>query len=251
MNANEVKEVLRLYRPGTADADDPQVAEALAQAKDRPELAAWLKAQQAQHEILVAKFRQIAPPAGLKEQIVSEYAARQRVKAASRLLWVSAAAVVILLGTLTVLWHPPGGPENPLANYQNRMVRAALSGYSMDLLTNSPVAVREYLAGHQAPADFNLPAPLQHAVLVGCAVRDWQGASVSLICFRTGKPLPPGSAADLWLFVVDKGFVVNSPASGGPQIAKVNRLATATWTEGGKLYFLGVAGGEGDVRHYL
>lgn len=227
------------------------MAEALAQAKVQPELAAWLKAQQARHEILSAKFRQITPPAALKEQIVSEFAASRRARAVARLLWVSVAAVVIWLGTLIVLWHPSPVAENPLANYQSRMVRMALGGYSMDLLTNNLVAVRDYLAGHQAPADYHLPAPLQHAALVGCAVRDWQGGAVSLICFRTGKPLPRGAAADLWLFVVDRGSVPNAPGSGDPRIARVNRLDTATWTEGGKLYFLGVEGGAGEIRRYL
>lgn len=250
MNVSEVKEILLLYQPGTTDADDPQMAAALARAKDQPELAAWLKAQRTQQETLSAKFRQVAPPAGLKEQIVSEYAASQRARAMSRLLWVSAAAA-ILMGTLTVFWHAPRGSGNLLANYQKRMVRVALGGYSMDLTTNNPVAVRDYLARHHAPSDFRLPAPLRQTALAGCAVCDWQGASVSLICFRTGRPLPPRTAADLWLFVVDKGSLANAPASAVPQIAKVNRLATATWSEGGKLYFLGVEGGEGEIKRYL
>ena len=39
MNHDEARQILLLYRPGTADAEDPQIAEALALAKREPELA--------------------------------------------------------------------------------------------------------------------------------------------------------------------------------------------------------------------
>ena len=82
-------------------------------------------------------------------------------------------------------------------------------------------------------------------------VEDWRGAKVSLICFRTGKPLEPGAASDLWLFVVDRASVKNAPAGATPRFAKVNRLITATWTQGNKVYFLGTEGDEKTIRQYL
>ena len=78
MNRDEAKTILLLYRPGTADADDPQIAEALALAKQDPELTRWLVEHCARQETLRAEFRQITVPAGLKEQIISEQAARTR-----------------------------------------------------------------------------------------------------------------------------------------------------------------------------
>lgn len=251
MNVNEAKIVLLRYRPETADAEDPLVAEALALAKSDPELARWLAAHLAQQEGLRAKFKQIAPPAGLKEQIISEHRA-SRQRAMARLLWASVAVLLLLLGTLAVLWHPRSVPaENTLAIYQKQMVRVALGGYAMDLLTNDLASIRTHLARSGAPADFSLPPPLQHTVVTGCAVREWQGANISLVCFRTGKPLPPGSASDLWLFVVDRTAVTNAPAAASPQLARVNRLMTATWTDGNQLYFLGVSGQEADIKKYL
>jgi len=41
MNHNEAKDILLLYRPGTADVADPQIAEALALAQRDAELARW------------------------------------------------------------------------------------------------------------------------------------------------------------------------------------------------------------------
>ena len=72
-----------------------------------------------------------------------------------------------------------------------------------------------------------------------------------MICFRTGKPLPPGQSSDLWLFVVDRAAVQNAPPSGPPQIKPVNQLITAVWTQGDKVYLLGTEGNEQILRQYL
>ena len=131
------------------------------------------------------------------------------------------------------------------------MAGVALRGYTMDLATNNPVQVRAYLAQKQAPADYVLPAPLGKTAVTGCAIESWQGAKVSMICFRTGKPLPPGQQSDLWLFVVDRSAVKNAPPAGSRQFVQVNRLMTVTWTEGDKLYVLGTEGDEQTLRQYL
>jgi hypothetical protein len=254
VNISEAKSILLLYRPGTADAEDPQMAEALALAKVNPELTAWLDTHCAAQQALRAKFRQIAVPAGLKEQIISEHAASKRtISKRPAMQLVSVAILLLLTAALAFLWFPrrPLTPENTLAFYQRDMVSQALRGYSMDLMTNDVAPIRTYLSQSHAPADFNLPSSLQKAALTGCAVEEWQGAKVSLICFRTGKPLVPGAASDLWLFVVDRGSIKDAPSVTTPQFAKINRLITATWTDGNKLYLLGSEGEEQDIKQYL
>ena len=253
MNVNEAKTLLLLYRPGTVDADDPQVAEALGLAKDHTELADWLKAQSASRAAIQDKFKQIAVPAGLKEQIISEHAASKRTVFKRRPLQLAMLAGLVVFGLLAAFWHPAGRPDNTLVIYKSDMVRLATGGYDMKLKTNSPAPIRAYLAQNQAPADFRLPRALANAELTGCADLVWEGKKVSLICFRTGKPLPSGTVNDndMWLFVVDQTAVDHSPDNSIPKLAKVNRLATATWTEGGKLYFLGLDGSETEIRHYL
>ena len=217
MNRDEAKNILLLYRPGLADTDDPQ----------------------------------IAAPAGLKEQIISEQAAQERMQATRRQFRLALAAVVLVTGLLAVYWFPRHTPEDTLAVYQNQMASAALRGYAMDLLTNDATAIRAYLVQNRAPADFTLTDSLGKTALAGCAIEDWQGKKVSMICFRTGRPLPPGVASDLWLFVADRAAVKNLPAGAGPQLARVNRLITATWTQGDKVYLLGMEGDEQAIRQYL
>jgi hypothetical protein len=97
VNVNEAKNILLLYRPGTADAEDPQIAAALALAKRDPELARWLEEHCARQEALRAKFRQITVPAGLKEQIISEQAAQEGNNPPRKIVAVALAATAVFV----------------------------------------------------------------------------------------------------------------------------------------------------------
>ncbi len=256
MNRDEIKHILLVYRPGTADAEDPEIAEALALVKNDPELSQWLEEHCARQNALRAKFRQIAVPAGLKEQIISEQAARAR--AASRrekVMGVAAGAVLVAALLVIGIFYFPRNGERPMANnltnYQTIMMSIASSGYYMNLLTNDPAQVQQFLAKNHAPSDYAFPAGLQKAILVGCAVQDWKNAKASMICFKTGRPSSPNQTSDLWLFVVDSTAVKGDADVNTPQFTKVNGLITATWTQNGKLYLLGTQGDEQTIRQYL
>jgi hypothetical protein len=251
VNRDEAKTILLLYRPGTADAEDPQIAGALALAKRDPELAGWLEAHCARQLVIGEKFRQITVPAGLKEQIISEQAASERMISTPQKIRFALAVVILLFGTLAIFWFPHRAPEDTLAIYRNQMAGIALRGYGMDLMTNDPAAIRAYLAQNQAPADYVLPAALQKAVVTGCAVEGWQNVKVSMICFRTGRPLPPNQSSDLWLFVVDRASLKDAPAAGQLRLVAANRLIMAVWTQGDKVYLLGTEGDEPAIRQFL
>lgn len=258
MNRDEAKQILLLYRPGTADADDPEVAAALALAKDDPELSRWLAEHNARQTALREKFRQIPVLAGLKEQIISEQAAKSRA-ASRRNKIVGVAAVAAVLISLLVLAHsfwPFGGNSNgelanTLDNYKSQMTAATMSGYSMNLLSSDSGKIQAYLAGAQAPSDYVLPAGMKNVATMGCAVELWRNSKAAMICFRTGKPLPHDQVGDLWLFVVDRAAVKDAPDSSAPEFAKVNGLMTATWTQGDKLYLLSTEGDESDIKKFL
>jgi len=257
VNINEAKTILLLYRPGTADAEDPQIAGALALAKREPELARWLEEHSARQEALRAKFRQITVPVGLKEQIISESAARAMTVSRQRRNTIFAAmaamaAVVVLLIVLSSSWFPHRrNDDNTLAIYRNQMVGVALRGYGMDFTTNDPEQIRAYLAQNKSPSDYVLPAALQKAAVIGCAVEGWQDVKVSMICFRTGRTLPPNQSSDLWLFVVDRASLKDAPAIGQTRFIAVNQLITAVWAQGDKVYLLGTEGDESTIRKFL
>jgi uncharacterized membrane protein YbaN (DUF454 family) len=251
MNRDEAKTILLLYRPGTADAGDPEIAAALELARQDPELTRWLVEHCARQEAVRAGFRKITAPAGLKEQIISEQAAHEKMLFWRRRAVLAAAAVVMVLVTLASFWFQPRRNDDTFAIYRSRMVGIALRGYVMELVTNNPAQIQGYLARNQAPADYVLPASLAKTAVTGCAIESWRGVKVSMICFRTGKPIPPGEQSDLWLFVIDRATVNDAPPAGSRQFVRVNKLMTATWTQGDKLYVLGVEGDEQTLRQYL
>lgn len=252
MNPDEAKSVLLLYRPGTTDSDDPQIAQALAQAKRDADLGRWLEQHCALQDAIRSKFRQINVAEGLKEQIISERRARASTASRRRSLVLAAAAAVLVVG-LALLWPLIRAPREDagLSSYRREMVGIAQSGYAMYLLTNDLNQIRAYLAQQQAPADYQLPNALEKADVVGCATQNWQGGKVAMICFRTGRPLPPNRQSDLWLFVVDRSLVKDATPPGTLQLTKVNQAIAASWTAGDKLYLLGTEGDEQFLRKYL
>ena len=255
MNRDEARQILLLYRPDTADAADPQFAEALALAKSDTELSHWFTEHCARQKKLGEKFRQVTAPAGLMQQIVSEQAASQRMALSRRRFtrMVVATAALAMMFLAGMFWFNQRGPvdDDTLAIFQQQMAGYALRGYAMDLQTNDAGQIQTFLKQQHAPADYTLSGPLQQAALAGCAVESWQATRVSMICFRTGKPLAPGAQNDLWLFVVDQKSVKDAPPDSTPQISKVNRLVMATWVENGKLYLLGTSADESVLRKFL
>jgi hypothetical protein len=250
MDRQEARKILALFRPDSADEVDPAFQEARQWAKTDPELAQWYEAHCEAHRLLRQNFRTIPVPPGLKEQIISE----QKIhRPFFRTYWrqaLAAAAVVALLASLQFgLW--PSGTDR-FASYRKRMTEMALRTYYMDLLESDPVRINRYLKEKKAPADYTLPEGLSTtAKAVGCAVSSWQGCPVSMICFKTGRPLPAGDQSDLWLFVIDRPKVPNAPLPGAPVFARVNKATTVSWSDSGKTYLLAAVGDEDLLRNYI
>jgi hypothetical protein len=252
MTREEAKRALLLYRPGTDDAAEPEIAEALALAKQDAELSRWLEQHCARQAILREKIRQISVPAGLKEQIISERPTFTRQRIARRAVAFAFAVVAVMF----VCWRDgligngPSADEN-FSVYRSRMVSAALRGYAMDLESSDPAKIRDYLAREKVAKKYELPGGLQKAAATGCAVEDWGGAKVALLCFSDSGPESVGGKSDVWLFIVDRDAVKDAPATDMPQFAKVNKLITASWSQGGKLYLLGSFGDEQAIRRWF
>jgi hypothetical protein len=250
MNREQAKEILALYRPGTADAEDPSFSEARRLCGQDPELNRWFEQHCARYLALRARFKQVAIPAGLKEQILAERKIHTTPAWRRPAVLLTAMAVVAVIAGGVTLWQRPR--ENlGFSGYINRMAGIARRGYAMELETKDPAQVRAYLTTNRAPSDYVLPHALEQSTLAGCAVKDWQGAKVSMICFYSGRPLPPGETTDLWFFVIDHSSVQGAPASSLPAVTAMDGAAAASWTVGNKTYVLVAEGDEQFLRKYL
>lgn len=251
MNRDELKQILLLYRPGTADAQDPEIAAALAAAQGDAELAHWLESHVARQRQLAQSFTSISVPAGLKEQILSEHAADQR-RARSRPVKVYALVLAIICFVGLALYQMRlHARDNPLALFRNQMTGFALHGYGMELTTNNPTVIREFLHRRKCPADYSMPASLKSVEVVGCAAQRWQDKNVSMICLRTGKPLAPGQASDLWFFVAQRSTVKDAPEPGQAKVFRDGPVTSAIWTEGETVYLLATEGDADALQKFL
>ena len=253
MKTEEAKKILLLYRPGTRDAEDPQIAAALEVARKDLELSSWLDQHIERQQQLRQCFRSLPIPPGLKEQIISEGVTRKAEPRSDLKKVLALVTVILVFGVIAVsqLWHR-SPKDDPLKLFRNHLTSMALHGYGMDLLTNSPVAIRDFLAEKQCPADYVVPSRLEPVAVVGCAVEVWQNEKVSMICFRTGKPRPLGQESDLWLFVAKRTSVGNAPQPGEQKILSDGQAVSIVWTKGDAVYMLATPGEDAaELRKYL
>jgi hypothetical protein len=161
------------------------------------------------------------------------------------------AAIVALMAAVDSGFRPFRALTGGYGAYRKRMTETALRSYYMDLMTTDPARVRNFLKERNAPADYTLPAGLKTAAVAGCVVSSWHGSPVSMICFKSGRPLPPGDRSDLWLFVTERKTVPQAPPAGAPVFARVNKATTAGWSDGNENYLLAAVGDEAFLGKYL
>jgi len=233
-----------MYRPGLDPAEDPLFAEALAQTTRDPELARWFQQQQATDAALGRKFRQIPVPHGLEQQILSERNVIHPAVWQRRRILVAAAAAIILLAILTGFWlHQP--ERQSFTHFRQTMAKLVSGDYKMMLETNDLNAVRQFLAAHHSPADYALTRQMEKLPAEGCALIQWHGQPVSLVC------LDRGADNDLFLFIVNRSAMPDTPADPIPRFLRVGQMATASWSSGDCSYVLASKGSEDDLRKFL
>lgn len=232
MNSVEAKQILMRYRPGSSDASDEQVAEALALSRTDADLALWLGEHSRFQSAMRARFREIPVPTDLKEKILAQ-------PKIVRVSWFNsnfsrmAAAVVLFAGLCFSLFYFSQRARVPdsFADYKSRMVRSALREYHMDVVTGDLTQVRDWMKSHGAPADFAVPKRLSGLQLTGGGVLRWRNHPVSMVCYNRGDN------EMLFLFVMDRSAVKDAP-SATPELAKVSKLISAGWSDDTKTYLL-------------
>jgi hypothetical protein len=243
MNRAEAKRILLPYRPGTDDARDPEIAEALALAGRDLELQGWLAQHVAFHESMRTKLRGMPVPARLMDAILAERKTVRPVFWQRPPVWLAAAAVLVLLLGFATLWLQPQPPDR-FADFRSRMVRSALRQYSMDIVSDDMQQVRQFMADRAAPADYRLPAGLARLSLTGGGALKWRNQPVAMVCFDRGDNQM------LFLFVLERAAVKDAPPS-EPQATQVNKLMTVSWSDGDRTYVLAGPAEENFVKKYV
>jgi hypothetical protein len=247
----QAREILALYRPGSTDAADPRMAEALDLVQRDPELAAWFKEHCAVYTAIRDKLKAIPVPPGLKRQIIVGQADHARIiplPGPAKIL-LAAAAIVLLT---TIIWFTfntrPG--ENTFARYRDRVARSVqrTAATYMKYVSTNQADVLAYFAARQRPVDFALSKTLQQLPAEGGSDITWNNHPVEMLCLNAGAPAGPRN--DLWVWVMDKNAVPDAPGA-TPQFSQVGNLMTASWSAGDKIYLLAARGTDKDLKKYL
>jgi hypothetical protein len=243
MDREQAKEILLGYQPGSDDAVDARITEALRLVENDAELALWFEQQQHADAMIRRGLREMPVPSDLKERIL---AGRKVVRVDfgwRRVVLVAAAAAIIVLGFVGY-WMFRQTSRYGLGTYRLTMVRYVTGPYPMVAQAKSFDELRQVLAQKGWPTDFIVPDALQNATVVGGGALEWNGRKVDLACLRE-------SGRGLWLFVVDNAALPNAPSSTTPRIQMVDAVPTAVWSQDGKTYLFAAQGDEAYLRKYL
>jgi uncharacterized membrane protein YbaN (DUF454 family) len=246
MNRDEAKQVLLLYRPGTADAEDPEIVQAMAVAREDHELAHWFEQHRRFQVAMREKFRQIQAPEHLKMALLAQQRIIHPVPWWQRPAWLSAAAAVIVLLGALVFWPKPPHFDR-FADYQEMMISMAVRGYDMDWRTPEMNELRSKIQQRGAPADYAVPPSLEKLKLTGGAAFPWRSNPVAMVCFDRGD------SQMVFLFVIKRAGIKDPPPS-TPKLETVNKYMAASWTSGDKTYVLAgpkEAGQQEFLKRYL
>ena len=71
MDKREAQFILSAYRPNGRDAGDDRIAAARSLVESDPDLKAWFESEVRQDQVIANKLRQVQPPAGLRDQILT------------------------------------------------------------------------------------------------------------------------------------------------------------------------------------
>lgn len=251
MTEQEAKEILRFYRPGTADSEDQDFERALQLCEERPELKAWFEDHCAVYMALRSRMKQVPVPEGLAQQIIAEREIQTTRRPSARPVRAVVAVMAIIVTIAAAVFLRVPAEDIGFVGFRERMISTALRSYGMDLQSENLDRIRTFLLENGAIADYRLPDGLRDAKPIGCVATTWQGQPVSMICFRSSKPLVAGRISDVWLFVTDPKSVPGAPRRVAPEFFTFNNTTAAAWTEGGRTYLLAVEGDRGFLERFL
>ena len=243
MTREQAKGILMLYRPGTDDADNPEMHRAIEVARQDPDLGRWFDNHCHFQKTVRAKLMGIEAPQHLKTALL----ACQRIVPLrawwQEPVWLTAAAAIILL-LLFIPFHPRAIVPDRFVNFREMMVSTALKSYSMDWETNDAARLRQLIASKGAPGDYQVPPQLNKLKLTGGAALAWRSNPVSMVCYDEGNKRM------LFLFVMRNPVMKGGPQTGRPELAKISSYLTASWRSGDKTYLL-VGPDEPGFRDYF
>jgi len=243
MTNEEAKFVLTAYRPGGRDSDDPVLAGAIRQAQSDPNLQTWWARSQAFDGAMAARLREVAPPPGLREAILTgAKLSRPKQRRRQVLGWLAlAAAVAVLLsvaGTGYYHAHTRGAELSGLAQFALNDVRQG--GH----LGDPDQPLDRWLTTSQEPLDHGaLPVNWAQMQSTGCRSLSFAGTKVFEVCFSRGGVM-------YHLYVLPRSESGRLPSAEQVELTERDGAAAA-WSDSHFVYALATRAGTAMLRRVL
>ncbi|MSU25168.1 MAG: hypothetical protein EXS32_15285 [Opitutus sp.] len=247
MNNLEAKFILNAYRPGGRDAGDATFEPALAQARSDPALGAWFAREQTHGGAVAAKLREIAPPAGLRDAILTGARLGGSATAGRRAWWAqpswlvaAAAAVLLAMGTaLWPRWQAAGDGDLTTFAVEDAKLHVLHGGHGL------AAAAWQTTLSQSSARVTGLPA-LDFSALrnTGCRTLSVAGHDVLEVCFqRDGK----------WFHCyigrrADFSALANLAS---PLLVQRGAMGVATWADAAHVFVLASDAGLAAVQRLL
>lgn len=243
MDSRQARLILACRRPNGQDDHDPAIREALEAARLDPALSRWLEQEQEIDALLGAKLLHVAPPEGLRPEIL---AGQTLVRPSASFwrrapVWAAAACLALALGG--AVWMMRGGPDSslprvavvlpPATTDDMRQDVAGLvqAGFFPQTFIEGLDEARTRLTQREVAAQIELPPFLADATTYACSVIEWRGRKVAGICMLK-------DGASMHLFVLPKSQLDAVPREGDILTAEAGGLSTLTWHAQGSVYVL-------------
>ena len=252
MNNTEAKFILSAYRPSGMDADDPQIAEAIAQMRQDPVLEEWFKTELEFDAAFARQVQSIPVPETLRNNILagSKVSTPKPVRKNPWLPgnWLAIAATFVVLAGIAGIWLRQNRSES-LSGWQTGALKTIASmqaGHEQfDAASPDAAKLQAWLQAKNAPLPGTLPASLQSLASLGCKTLTWKDRTVSIICFNLGNDKA------IHLVVVDRNGLPEAPPDGRPRFVRNGDWITASWSEGGKSMMLATKGDRKEIDRFL
>lgn len=241
MDKDEAKQTLLLYRPGTDDGEDPQMAEALTWVQRDPELAQWFDEHCEVYKAIRGKLKEIPVPADLKDTILRNEAERRGKIVHLRNILVPLAAAAVIMLVAFIAWNSLKGRD--FAEVRDHVVRESQRDYGMMQSTNN-TQIRAQLLGNGCP-DYSLTKPLAQLATAGYMPMEWHQQKISMVCLKDAKNKP------VILFVMNAAEVRNRPAAGADEFAKIHRFNSVSRVVNDKVYIVAGPQDGSELKAYL
>jgi hypothetical protein len=246
MTNDEAKFTLHGYRPNGSDANDPAIADALAQAARDPALRAWFEREQQFDTAIASGLSSTAVPHGLRDSIL---AGTKLGNTRRRALpwWVGlAAAVALTTGTLSVMQFVkiPSGELATVAEIVD-VAWAELNGAHPNSKHADQLGeVGTWLENPGTRMRDGMPLELQTLVDRGCRSQRIAGALVVEVCFRR-------SGTFFHVYISPRDNVRDLGLDAEPTFQQKGEFVTASWADDRYVYVLASEDGSDGLRAIL